>query len=148
MQIGTSENGLKTTPLPLKFSSIMISSGTLDGTDLSRFEATLVSSYYSSFLLCDAFELAVVYFYASRYMAPENQVNIANFWIPTFTFLMAFIPGMYSIFNLTRNWIKKKHEMKRKARELKVSKKSEQLMAVVSLLFRIDSVKLRKMESI
>ena len=53
-------------------------------------------------------------------MAPENQVNIANFWIPTFTFLMAFIPGMYSIFNLTRNWIKKKHEMKRKARELKV----------------------------
>ena len=81
-------------------------------------------------------------------MAPENQVNIANFWIPTFTFLMAFIPGMYSIFNLTRNWIKKKHEMKRKARELKVSKKSEHHMAVVSLLFRIDSVKLRKMESI
>ena len=80
---------------------------------------------FSSFLLCDAFELAVVYFYASRYMAPENQVNIANFWIPTFTFLMAFIPGMYSIFNLTRNWIKKKHEMKRKARELKVSNKPQ-----------------------
>ena len=107
---------------------------------------------FSSFLLCDAFELAVVYFYASRYMAPENQVNIANFWIPTFTFLMAFIPGMYSIFNLTRNWIKKKHEMKRKTRELKVSNKPQGIdlhyVAVLSLYFRIDSEKPRKMASI
>ena len=118
MLIGTSENGLKTTLLLLKFSSTMISLGKLDF-DVSFLKTSLV--LFFSFLLCDAFELAVVYFYASRYMAPENQVNIANFWIPTFTFLMAFIPGMYSIFNLTRNWIKKKHEMKRKARELKVS---------------------------
>ena len=34
-----------------------------------------------------------VYFYSSRFQSPEKEVGLANFWIPTFQFLMAFIPG-------------------------------------------------------
>jgi len=66
-----------------------------------------------SYLLCDAFELAVVYYYSSRFMAPENTVSLVSFWIPTFQFIMSFIPGVYHIYVLIRNWRAKKQERKR-----------------------------------
>ena len=62
------------------------------------------------YLLCDGLELMVVYFYSSRFMAPENDVNIANFWIPTFQFFTAFIPGIYHIYTLIKNFTLKKRE--------------------------------------
>lgn len=60
------------------------------------------------YLLCDGLELMVVYFYSSRFMAPENDVNIANFWIPTFQFFTAFVPGVYHIYVLIKNFTVKK----------------------------------------
>ena len=62
------------------------------------------------YLLCDGLELMVVYFYSSRFMAPENDVNIANFWIPTFQFFTAFIPGVYHVYTLIKNFTLKKRE--------------------------------------
>jgi len=46
-------------------------------------------------------------------MAPENTVSLVSFWIPTFQFIMSFIPGVYHIYVLIRNWRAKKQERKR-----------------------------------
>ena len=39
----------------------------------------------------------IVYFYSSRFQSPEKEVGLANFWIPSFQFLMAFIPAVIAI---------------------------------------------------
>ena len=47
--------------------------------------------------MCDSIDTFIVYFYSSRYQAPEKEVGLSNFWLPTFQFLMSFIPAAISI---------------------------------------------------
>ena len=46
-------------------------------------------------------------------MAPENEVNIVNFWIPTFQFFTAFVPGVYHVYALIRKFVSKKNERRK-----------------------------------
>ena len=80
-------------------------------TDLTKEYPILVEIFVDNdivtFILCDSIDMFIgmvhrriqfiklylVYFYSSRFQTPEKEVGLANFWIPSFQFLMAFIPA-------------------------------------------------------
>jgi len=57
--------------------------------------------------MCDSIDTFIVYFYSSRYQAPEKEVGLSNFWLPTFQFLMSFIPAAISITQTVVAYLKK-----------------------------------------
>ena len=72
---------------------------------------------FLSFIFCDALELLVVYFFSSRFMQPETEVSIANFWFPVFQFTMSFVPAVYRIvMAIYRRALRKREERKQKAK--------------------------------
>ena len=64
------------------------------------------------FLLCNGWELLVIYFMIVRYMTPENDVSFSAIWFPVFEFLMAFIPGVFDIARALRKFYKKRNSQK------------------------------------
>ena len=59
-----------------------------------------------------------VYFYSSRFQTPEKEVGLANFWIPFFQFLMAFIPAVYEIGSSVIDMMKSNEEEGSKIRSV------------------------------
>jgi len=70
-----------------------------------------------TFIFCDALELLLVYFFSSRFVQPESEVSIANFWFPVFQFIVRVVPAVYRIvLNITRRVLRKRKEPKQNAK--------------------------------
>lgn len=166
MRTGTSENGSKTTPLRLKFSSIMISSGTLDGTDhnfspLRGFKASLFEHFWHLIILVSYFvmHLNLQWFI---FMLPGIWLLRIKSILRIFGFrLLLFWWHLYQECIQFSTWqetgLKRSMKWNEKLGNSRLAKTSRNCIASTNstprggssdYIFRIDSVKLRKMELI
>ena len=84
------------------------------------------------FLLCNGWELLVIYFMIIRYMTPENDVSFSAIWFPVFEFLMAFIPGIFDIARAVKKYYKKRSSQKSsETSSLKKMNKSERCTKLI-----------------